>query len=603
MTNNQKLIQKLDLIEPLVDSLNDEELNVQYRFLCDRIANPDFYAVMLGETSSGKSSIINGLLGATVLPVDARPTTGVVTEVDINCTDEKMYAIDKKACIEEISAEKFSQLALNPGNDLNRLVVHKSVQNNVLKGIRMFDTPGYGSIVKEHEEILKDFLPNADIVVYVINYTVGIMDNDFYFLRSIKELLREETEIVVVVNMCPENLTRTDRRIAEIRKTIGNLVNGEPRIFCSTRIRLDRNSTEHALPKCDDLWKCIAETLNSPKRQQIQYEMFDSFISEFFEKCSAEANDRYNAASLDDESREIFAKEQEEYAKRLENAIPTLIEPTFVRIIDNLPQKLDAVKDTAYEIIDDEIERKPRTANQQEMIAFTNMHLLPHNVEHQAKEIVNFYVETEIEKLNRQVEDYINNETIEFKHKVELNINVNFQKAVSALVENISKKFIESGFRNYFSAFGGAAGAGGGIANAASHGLKVIGKWFGHTFSRSTHNAVKHALSKIGFTSTKVLGAAAAVLVEALIVVWDFATWKSSLRSKVKDALKDWRNDALEPIKEDMKKLEDENISTMRKIVSMARENIHYPDYKSSELLYKDVALADNIRIELTKIA
>ena len=40
----------------------------------------------------------------------------------------------------------------------------------MLKYARIFDTPGYGSIVAEHEEVLKDFLPNSDFVVYTINY-------------------------------------------------------------------------------------------------------------------------------------------------------------------------------------------------------------------------------------------------------------------------------------------------------------------------------------------------------------------------------------------------------------------------------------------------
>lgn len=109
-------------------------------------------------------------------------------------------------------------------------------------------------------------------------------------------------------------------------------------------------------------------------------------------------------------------------------------------------------------------------------------------------------------------------------------------------------------------------GANAGVANAASHLLKKAGDLFGHTFSRATHNGVKHFLAKIGATSMKAIGAAVAVITELLFTSYQLATWKGKLKDKVKESLDKWEEQTFETVKEDLVKLREENIDTIRKI-------------------------------------
>ena len=156
----EEALHKLEMLENMISMTGNPEIETMSKFLYERIKNHDSYLVFLGETSSGKSSVINGLLQAPILPMKANPSTAAITEIELNdsCSNEDFYAINKNATIEKINHNLFLQLSEHPDDNLKRLKVVKNVGQTSLNNLRIFDTPGYGSIVAEHEEVLKDFL-------------------------------------------------------------------------------------------------------------------------------------------------------------------------------------------------------------------------------------------------------------------------------------------------------------------------------------------------------------------------------------------------------------------------------------------------------------
>ena len=75
------LKKKHEIIQKLIDAINDEELSTLSKFMRSRISSPESYVTMLGETSSGKTTLINGLLNERLLKTSAVPTTGAIVEV------------------------------------------------------------------------------------------------------------------------------------------------------------------------------------------------------------------------------------------------------------------------------------------------------------------------------------------------------------------------------------------------------------------------------------------------------------------------------------------------------------------------------------------
>lgn len=596
----EKLIEKLNILEPLVDKINKEELTAKYTFLCNRVKHPDFFAVFLGETSSGKSSVINGLLGSTVLPVAARPTTGVVTEIDINCEDEAMYAMYKNATMQKIGKDEFEHISRNSSPNLSRLIAHKTVKYNNLKGVRLFDTPGYGSLVDEHEEILKDFLPSSDIVIYLVNYRIGIQNDDYLFMKSIKELLRDGVEIVLAINMCPKGMTSDDRRFQEITNHAYRTIGIKPKLFTIERIIQDRSSKTPALPKSDKLWEYISGILHSEDHVRGLYDSFDSFIAELYEECLSEVTVRYESSRMDYESAEKFRKNQEEWADSIERAIPDLIQPRFKTIIDNTYSKFDVVVRNASRTINSEIDAASYS-DKEDLINFVNAHLLPHNIQKESKDIINFYFESELEALNQEVSDLLNKETINFNKKIEIAMGDDSMVASTAktIAVEVMKNLTNTGLTSYFTAFGGAAGAGGGVANAASHMLKKVGDLFGHSFSRGTHNGLKHMLAKFGATTAKGIAIVAALIIDLIGGLIDRATWKSNLRSKIDDGLAEWKANCYPKAIKSLEDLQMENENNLRTIAGKIRKSLIDIPKGDTEDLYEDVKFAKKIGEQL----
>lgn len=290
------------------------------------------------------------------------------------------------------------------------------------------------------------------------------------------------------------------------------------------------------------------------------------YIEDLYSKCFKIIESRYLSAKISKDEFETIKKIQEESAIRIRHAIPTFVVPVFDKIEKSLPHKFEEVKANVERKIFGEIDSSDRTG-MEEMVAYTNAHLLPHTIKSETSEVQR-YIDIELDDLNRKVDDYLQKEIVRFNNEVTIQIQTNVGAAASSIVAGMVKEVGKNSLEGYFVAFGGMGGANAGVANAASHLLKKAGDLFGHTFSRSTHNGVKHFLSKIGATSMKAVGVAVAVVAEILFALYELATWKDKLRSKISSGLKKWQKETLDTVVEDLSKLREENIDTIRNIAN-----------------------------------
>lgn len=558
----QHQLSKLKDLMPIVKAASNPTTTSLFRFLFDRIKNPDSYVVMLGETSSGKSSIINGILGANILPVSARPSTGTISEIVFSNEVSKIefYECTKDAALKEITHDEFNSMTWKPNKNTSRLRVMMP-SHGFNPGLRLFDTPGYNSIVEDHEEILREFLPNADAVVYTVSYRIGIQNEDFNFLRFLRELIGEDIPVIVVINRCPEGVDFKNKRVKEISQYIKDILGKTPEIFLMPVV-IPENEGQPVLPKNEKMWKYVTETLNSTARHDKIAAAFDGFILDLFNQCDAVIKNRLAKAKMSSDEIKGLLASQKEYANGLRKAIPELIKPTFANIIKKIPQKVEEVSEAATRIIFADIEKSDRL-DMEEEVAFINSHLLPFTIQTQGKDIINRFIEVEILDLNKRVDDYIQKETVKFNDKIAIQLKTNTDSAIQGLLAKGLGKLGSTGLTRYVIQFGGAGGANAGVANAASHLLKKAGDFFGKTFSRSTHNGLKHVLAKIGATSMKRVGGAIAVIAELLVFAVEVSVWKKKARSKVEKALRKWRDESVPEIIKDIEKLEAQNIATI----------------------------------------
>lgn len=155
-------------IVEIAEQLGKTELAVNAKFLLNRINHPESYLVFLGETCCGKSTLINGILNKEIMPVSGIPSTGAITEIycDNLEKEEGFFAINKNATMETLDQETFQKLIWNPDDELERLRYVANDIDELYQGIRIFDTPGYGSLTERHDRILMDFIDQADAMLW-----------------------------------------------------------------------------------------------------------------------------------------------------------------------------------------------------------------------------------------------------------------------------------------------------------------------------------------------------------------------------------------------------------------------------------------------------
>lgn len=158
--------------------------------LLDRADSSVFNLMVVGEFKRGKSSVINALIGADILPVGVVPLTSVATILEYG--DETMVRVI-------FQDGKDRQISLNTLKDY---VTEKGNPNNIkdvrevriarpsfwLKsGVRLIDTPGIGSVYQHNTDVTYRFLPQADAVLFLLSVDQPVGQAEYDFLKKILE--------------------------------------------------------------------------------------------------------------------------------------------------------------------------------------------------------------------------------------------------------------------------------------------------------------------------------------------------------------------------------------------------------------------------------
>jgi small GTP-binding protein len=220
------------------------------RTLDDIIAHLDelFLLVIAGEFNSGKSSFINALLGDKVVAEGVTPTTDRITLLRYG---------DEPA---EQTLEEF--------------LLERDFPAEVLRRLTIVDTPGTNAIIRRHEELTRDFIPRADLVLFITSADRPFTESERAFLSAIQEWGKK---IVIVLNkadMLEEH--ELEQVMTFIRDNARDLLGMTPEIFPVSARGAQR--ARGATPD-EALWKAsrfetvehyILETLDEEQRVRLK---------------------------------------------------------------------------------------------------------------------------------------------------------------------------------------------------------------------------------------------------------------------------------------------------------------------------------------------
>ncbi|GAB5534736.1 MAG: dynamin family protein [Rubricoccaceae bacterium] len=145
-----------------------------------------FLLVVAGEFNAGKSTLVNALFGRRVMEEGPVPTTDKITVLRYG---------------EEEATHRRSEF-----------VTEHLVPHPLLQHLALVDTPGTNSIVREHQILTEDFVPRADLVLFVTSYDRPLSESERVFLDYIQSAWGKQ--LVVAVNK--SDLAETEAALAQV---------------------------------------------------------------------------------------------------------------------------------------------------------------------------------------------------------------------------------------------------------------------------------------------------------------------------------------------------------------------------------------------------
>jgi hypothetical protein len=153
-----------------------------------------FYLAVLGNFKRGKSTLVNALLGAPILPTGIIPLTSVVTKIQYGMIDEAIIQYNGGRT-ESVPLESIGDYITERGNPDNiRGIGEVDLLVNcplLQKGVVLVDTPGIGSTYLSNTRTTYDFLSKLDAAVVVIGSDPPISQNELELIKEVNVLVEK----------------------------------------------------------------------------------------------------------------------------------------------------------------------------------------------------------------------------------------------------------------------------------------------------------------------------------------------------------------------------------------------------------------------------
>jgi len=159
-----------------------------------------FYLTVVGQFKRGKTSFLNALLGAEILPVAILPLTSIVTSLRYG-ERPRAEVVFQSGIRTSIGLHELTDYVTEKGNPKNaKQVGHVEVaypSDYLRGGVLLVDTPGIGSVYTHNTQVTYDFLPQVDAAIFVTSPEPPITNAEIEFLSDLASHVRK---VFVILN-------------------------------------------------------------------------------------------------------------------------------------------------------------------------------------------------------------------------------------------------------------------------------------------------------------------------------------------------------------------------------------------------------------------
>jgi small GTP-binding protein len=335
------MVRDLEIIKNNILFLKNEYLEKLCDVALDVVKRDKIEVVFVGKLSTGKTTIINALLGKDLLPTGIGTITKSITTI-LKSDENKLEVIYDNGVSEFYSLSDVEVVNQKP--HLKALNVH--LVDFPFSSIVFIDTPGFDELKQDLENLTLSRIPTADAVIFVLDITKGLTKKDKEFFDDyVIKFLRDKIFIVFnKLDIVKDEVS--DAEIQKIRNTLGDFS-----VFVVSAKEKDENFQEFKQKLFDYLSETsktqiiknrissIIKTIEDVSRKQL------SLIIENRQKTKEELEEKLNVllkkkAELDKILNELRKKVDETIHTLINERINPLIEQKRIDII-NLAKQVD----------------------------------------------------------------------------------------------------------------------------------------------------------------------------------------------------------------------------------------------------------------------
>lgn len=573
MTTQSDLLEHVSgrLITILSDA-GDEARAALASLLYQRLIFPQAYVTVVGETSSGKSSLINTMLSQPLLPVSARPTTGVVTHVA--CRDQvnpQFFAIYRDATQESLPYERFSSLSLEPGEGILRLQLRARPASPDHVGLHIFDTPGYNAMLSRHEEVLMSFLPQSDVIVFVVGHRTGFGQTDQDLFEAVAAATAHDKNIplVLVINRAPAGCGDQDRRVLEIKRLAEDGLRRSMllQIVPTANLPSTTGPLHRGVVNAQGLWSLVRSLAFDPDRLQTVRAKLKQETVKLLDDADASA-ERLEAELMAGEAERTEIQAQIGITHEARADSIREIDATIQRLQSLLPELLRGLVEDASNRVDSEISSSDKWLGSVDCAEWIANHCLPYEVRGIGRAIED-HISTELEALNQRLEEIANTAISELDQRVAMRGDDPVKRFTSSLAVTLGQRLAGNAVNSMLRGLGGVGGVAAGTGNLAKMAVSRAGKLFGKQFGRGVYDQIGRVFSKKMLERLNVI---VTIIIEVGTFVYEASVWQGKLKQRCDEALNEWRKSVI-------KELLEEQIPSIRKANYQIIEDLYETEF------------------------
>jgi small GTP-binding protein len=219
------------------------------RELVRKLEEDRFHLVVVGEFNHGKTTFVNALLGAQVLPVGVTPTTTTIHHIHW-AEHPQAFVVTTGGERRAIPFEEAKRFAVGGGaatDDVDYLEIgHPAAL--LRERILLVDTPGVNDLSLQRADITYSYIPRADAVLFLLDAGQILKESERVFLND--KLLKASRDKIVFVITKWDLLSAEEEReaLAYAKKHLSTLVR-DPVVFpVSSEVALAGNYAGSGLP-------------------------------------------------------------------------------------------------------------------------------------------------------------------------------------------------------------------------------------------------------------------------------------------------------------------------------------------------------------------